>query len=262
MGSATTQATAASFEAMRAASGVDLDAARGLFAAARAVYDSTQLSDALTDSAVPSKDRTALATRVFAPLGKAAVSVLGVAVAQRWSSPDDLIGGIEKLAVHAAAAASPKADIEGELFAFARTVADNPDLELALGSRLGSSEAKGALAEKLLDGRASDATTVIVSSLVRQPRGRRVRQLLNEAMTVVADQRGRMVAQVSTAAPLSAQEVKRLTDALSRRYGKAVSLNQVVDPAIVGGLRVQAGDDVIDASISTRLQDLRQRLAG
>ena len=35
-----------------------------------------------------------------------------------------------------------------------------------------------------------------------------------------------------------------------------------IDPAVVGGLRVQIGDDVIDASIASRLNDLRLRLAG
>jgi F-type H+-transporting ATPase subunit delta len=41
-----------------------------------------------------------------------------------------------------------------------------------------------------------------------------------------------------------------------------VALNTIVDPGVVGGLRVQIADDVIDASVSSRLADLRQRLAG
>ena len=49
---------------------------------------------------------------------------------------------------------------------------------------------------------------------------------------------------------------------LSRRYGNRVSLNTVIDPSVVGGLRVQIADDVIDMSVSARLADLRQRLAG
>jgi F-type H+-transporting ATPase subunit delta len=49
---------------------------------------------------------------------------------------------------------------------------------------------------------------------------------------------------------------------LARKYGRDVSLNTVVDPSVVGGIRIQIGDDVIDASVSSRLADLRQRLAG
>ena len=141
-------------------------------------------------------------------------------------------------------------------------MAENPELELALGSRLGDDSAKGALVETLLAGRASAPTTLIVSSLVQQPRERRVRQVLDRAMAVVSDQRGRSVATVVSAAPLSDAQLERLTTALSKRYGAQVSINTLVDPTVVGGLRVQIGDDVIDASVSTRLHDLRQRLAG
>ena len=44
--------------------------------------------------------------------------------------------------------------------------------------------------------------------------------------------------------------------------GTEVAINTVVDPAVIGGVRVQIANDVIDASVSTRLADLRQRLAG
>ena len=263
MGSATTQALAATTTALDAASGVDLDVAGELFAVARAVGDSPQLSGALADSAAPAGARRKVVFDVFGKtLKPTTVSLLATAVAQRWSSSDDLIDGIEELAVRVTAVADAGADVEGELFAFSRTVADNPELELALGSRLGDSASKGALVETLLKGRASTGATLIASSLIRQPRERRVRQLLSRATKLVADQRGRAVATVVAAAPLSATQSARLTAALSKRYGTKVSLNTIVDPTVVGGVRVQIADDVIDASVSSRLADLRQRLAG
>ena len=146
-------------------------------------------------------------------------------------------------------AQTPTADVEGELFRFSRTVAANPELELALGSRLGDDSAKAVLIETLLQGRASEPTVVIVSSLARQPRERRIRQLLDRAMSLVADQRGRAVATVVSAVPLSDAQTVRLTAALSQRYGADVSLNAVVDPTVIGGVRVQIADDVIDASV-------------
>ena len=79
---------------------------------------------------------------------------------------------------------------------------------------------------------------------------------------IVADERGRAVATVTAAAALSAEQASRLTELLSRRYGTKISLNTVIDPTVVGGLRVQIADDVIDMSVSSRLADLRQRLAG
>ncbi len=81
-------------------------------------------------------------------------------------------------------------------------------------------------------------------------------------MNLVSDQRGRVVATVYSATVLNEAQRNRLSEALSARYGGRVSLNVVIDPTVVGGLRVQIADDVIDGSISARLADLRQKLAG
>jgi F-type H+-transporting ATPase subunit delta len=263
MGSATTQALAATTAALGAASKVDLAVAGELFAAARAIGESSQLSGALADSAAPPAARRKVVTDVFGgSFSATSVSLLSSVVDQRWSSASDLIDGIEELAVRAATVAEPTSDVEAELFAFSQTVAQHSELELALGSRLGDASAKGDLVTTLLGPTASTATTLIASSLVQQPRERRVRQLLSRATAIVADQRGRAVATVTTAVPLSAAQAKRLESALSQRYGTDVMLNTIVDASVVGGLRVQIADDVIDASVSARLADLRQRLAG
>ena len=135
-------------------------------------------------------------------------------------------------------------------------------IELALGSRLGDASAKGALIEKLFSGQTSEATTLIASQLVQQPRERRVRALLNRALDLVADERGRTVATVRVAAAPDAAQQQRLAQALSARYGSDVAVNVVVDPEVLGGMRVEIGDDVIDGTVSSRINDLRQRLAG
>ncbi|MFF3028383.1 F0F1 ATP synthase subunit delta [Microbacterium sp. OVT16B] len=262
MGSATTQALAASTEALAAASSVSIDTARELFAAAHAVGESSHLSGALADPAAPAAARQNVVAAVFGGFSQDVQNVLKTVVAERWSNADELIDGIQELAIRAAAIADPKADIEGELFSFSRVIAQNSELELALGSRLGGEDAKVALVERLLSGGVSTGTSVIVSSLVRQPRDRRVRQLLSRAMNIVSSQRGRVVATVHSASPLSEAQRTRLSAALSSRYEGQVSLNVVIDPAVVGGLRVQIADDVIDGSISARLADLRQKLAG
>ena len=262
MGSATTQARTATSEALASASGVDLDVARELFAAVAAVSGSAQLSGALSDSSVPAEARAGLVSAVFGPSYRpATVSLLTSAAQQRWSSAAEFVEGLEELAVRATSVAEA-GDIEAELFSFSRTVASNGELELALGGRLGDASAKGTLVSTLLDGRASAGTALIVSSLVEHARGRRVRALLRRAERIVADQRSRIVATVSAAAPLSADQQTRLQNALSARYGSAVTLNTVIDPTVLGGLRVQVADDVIDASVSARLADLRQRIAG
>jgi F-type H+-transporting ATPase subunit delta len=261
MGSATTQALAASTQALAAASGVSLDTARELFAAAGAVGDSSHLSGALADASASVDSRQAVIAAVFGGYSPAAQTVLKALVSERWSSASDLLDGIEELAIRATAIAEPQADIEGELFGFTRVIAANADLELALGGRLGGEAAKGALVERLLAGGAGAGTTLIVSSLVRRPRDRRIRQQLSRALNIVSSERGRVVATVYSASPLGDAQRTRLSAALSTRYGGQISLNVVIDPSVVGGLRVQIADDVIDGSIAARLADLRQKLA-
>jgi F-type H+-transporting ATPase subunit delta len=61
---------------------------------------------------------------------------------------------------------------------------------------------------------------------------------------------------------LTEDERSRLATALERMYGRAVHLNLVVDPSVVGGVRVSIGDEVIDGTVESRLSDARRRLTG
>jgi F-type H+-transporting ATPase subunit delta len=262
MGSATTQSLAASNAALDAASGVDLGVAGDLFAAGRALADTPQLSGALADWGSSEQARATVVASVFQGLGATSRGLLDEVVRQRWSSANDLVDAVEELAIRAASTAEPDADVEGELFRFARVIAGDPQLELALASRVGDAEQKGRLVAALLEGRASAATTLIASSLVQRPRERRVRELLARAERIVAAVRGRAVATVTSAVPLSAAQAARVAAMLKAKYDTEISVNAVVDPTLVGGLRVQIADDVIDASVASRLSDLRQRLAG
>ncbi len=71
-----------------------------------------------------------------------------------------------------------------------------------------------------------------------------------------------MRAIATTAVPLSRSDADRLEQGLSRRLGRQVRLDSRVDRGIVGGLVLRIGDRVIDASVASRLQQLRRRLAG
>lgn len=72
---------------------------------------------------------------------------------------------------------------------------------------------------------------------------------------------GRVRAVATSAVPLTDEDRERLVTDLSRRFQKEIRLQTRVDPSILGGLVVQVGDQVIDASIQTRLQQLRRQLA-
>lgn len=264
MGSATREALASSRAALAVHVGTaDLATGEGLLKAGRAIDGSSQLLSALANPSADGAAKAALVERVFASaVTPRALALLKAAVSVRWSSHDDLLAGIEDLGLRAIAASAPATtSIEGELFAFGAAVSSDAGLELALASKLGRADAKVGLVDALLSGKVSPQTLAIVRHLVQQPRGRRIGELLRHASAVVADQAGNAVATVTSAGALAPKQLERLKKSLAGRYGE-LTINQIVDPSVVGGLRVQIGDDVIDGSIATRLNDLRLQLAG
>ena len=72
---------------------------------------------------------------------------------------------------------------------------------------------------------------------------------------------GRVRATATTAVELTAADRENLSRELGRSLAKDVRLTAVVDPRVLGGLRLQIGDHVIDVTVATRLQQLRRRLA-
>lgn len=81
------------------------------------------------------------------------------------------------------------------------------------------------------------------------------RQLLDQAA-------GRVSATATTAVELSSDDYESLARTLSGQLGREVRLTAEVDPAVLGGLVLRLGDHVIDASLASRLQQLRRQLAG
>jgi F-type H+-transporting ATPase subunit delta len=261
MGSATRDALSATKTALSAL-GTKADVATGeqLLAAGRVVGDSAQLLTALGDPSAETADKVSIVDAVFGSLNTTAKSLLGTIVSARWSNGEDLLAGIEEVGIRVLARSASKTPIENEIFAFGAAVNSDPELELAVGSKLGSPAAKAALVEKLLAGKASPASLAIVSHLVQQPRGRRIAALLRVAASLVADEAGLAVATVTTAGPIGEAQLERLAASLSEG-GRDLRINHVIDPSIVGGIRVQIGDDVIDGTVATRLNELRLQLA-
>lgn len=260
MGSATSQARAGIDEALQARPQAGLEDARELFRASRALERSSQLRTSLADPVSTPDARAALAERVFGQLGAPAVSIVAHLARQRWSESDDILAAIDDAAIRVAVRASGESDVAGEIASFARIVASDADLELALGGMRGTTDEKAKLVERLLAGRSSDAAAAILDHLVRSPRGRRVGQLLRAAAVEVAAASGRSLATVTTAREISAAHLDRLRAGLERQYGRTLQLQQIVDPAVLGGLRVSIGDDIIDGTVRSKFTDLRLQL--
>ena len=98
--------------------------------------------------------------------------------------------------------------------------------------------------------------------LVESGRIHELGEIAEEYSLLTDEAAGRVRVTATAAVDLTDQEKERLAGDLSGRLGKEVRLTARVDRAILGGLVIQTGDTVIDASLATRLQQLRRRLAG
>ena len=222
---------------------------------------------ALADSGQPVDSREKLVRDIFgSKINSLTLDFVVAATRSRWSSADDLVEGIESLAafiVFAIADANGELDrVENDIFSFGYAVEVNPELQMALTNPAFSSELKAGVVHDVLGGRSANGSAVLLEHTAANLRGRRVDVALNNLSDVAASLRNRIVAEIRVAISLSDEQEKRLSNVLARIAGQQVSLNVVVDTSIVGGVSVRLGDDVIDGSVSTRLEQARRTLVG
>jgi F-type H+-transporting ATPase subunit delta len=150
--------------------------------------------------------------------------------------------------------------VEDELFRFARTLESNDELRMTLTDFAIPVERRQKLVEELLGGKASPVTVALVSFVVGVGRGRNLPEIIDKLVARAAEERQEAVAEIRTAFPLDDEHRRRLAEALGRATGKRISLKEVVDPSVLGGVVAIIGDTVIDASIRHRLEQLREAI--
>ncbi|MBX6388231.1 MAG: F0F1 ATP synthase subunit delta [Frankia sp.] len=223
------------------------------------------LRRAFADPSAPVEARTKLVDRLLgsriAPLS---LAVVRSAVSGRWSRAVDLRLGLIELAVEAllvdAEAANALDEVEDELFRFGRILDRNPQLSLALTNPAAPAEAKEALVDRLLAGRAHPVTVRLTKQAVADREFGDLARRLEQFSRIAAARRDRVVAVVRTAVPLDADQVTRLRAALSRYFGREIQLQTDLDPSVLGGVVVRVGDEVVDGSVLRRLAAARQGL--
>ncbi|WP_432520919.1 F0F1 ATP synthase subunit delta [Kineococcus sp. SYSU DK006] len=255
-------------DAQLAAAGADAGrTGEDLFAVTSLLDSSVALRRALTDPARAASAKAEFVRRALSGrVGPAAVETVAALAGGRWAGGRDLADACERLAVVAVVTQAQRSGhldaLEDELFRFSRTIAANPGLRDALADRAAPEANRASLVSRLLIDRAAPETIQLARRAATAPRGVRAERLLEQWVDVVAQRREQSVAHVVSATPLSDAQRERLAAALTRQYGRAVTVTVDVQPELVGGLRVSIGDDVIDGSIATRLDEARRRLAG
>jgi F-type H+-transporting ATPase subunit delta len=216
-----------------------------------------------TDASVEPEAKAGLAKQVFGgKLADPALEVVTEAVQQRWTSSRDLPDVLESLGIEAVvrSAGAQGWRISDELFAVGQMIDTSSELRGALSDPARSNADKVGLLTGLLDGKVLPATMRLVTQAVRTEAP--VSRALEEYQHAAAGVQEELIATVHTARPLTDAETSKLTASLGKAYSATVHLHVVQDPSLIGGLKVAIGDDVIDGSVSNKLDNARRRIAG
>jgi F-type H+-transporting ATPase subunit delta len=233
-----------------------------LFTVVDALDSSVALRRAMTDPTTSENARERLVhTLLDGKVSKTAVNIVAQAAQMRWAGGRSFTAALERQAVRAqlmtADSEGNLENTEDELFRFARLVEANPDLRNALGDRAVPVSKRQELVEQLLTGRATPATMALAKRAVGA-RERTFAHTIEGFVTLAAAHKNRVVATVRVARQLTPEQRERLQRSLSRQAGREVAVQEIIDPDVLGGVRVELGDEVVEGTVADRLEQARR----
>lgn len=242
------------------------DLADELFGVGQLLSTEIGLRRALGDPATEGATKADLARRVLAgKIDDVALQLVSAAVAQSWSVPGDLVDALIEISRQAALAGAEADgsidDVEDELFRFGRILEANGGLEQSLGQSSAPRDHRIGLLGSLIDNKVKPVTARLLQGAITAPRGQSVYGTVEGLVDLAARRRARSVAIVTAPTELSTEQQQRLAQSLSRIYGRSIAISVNVDSSVVGGLKIQIGDDLIDGTVANRLNQARRRFA-
>jgi F-type H+-transporting ATPase subunit delta len=151
------------------------------------------------------------------------------------------------------------ATIEGDLDRVSAAIGESADLAQLLHDPKVSRDAATRAIKAVGDVLSLDPLTAnFLGVLAENRRLNSLADVIRAFAAIAADARGEITADVTTAHPLGDSQLAALSARLAQREGRAVTLRTHIDPALLGGLVVQIGSQMIDGSIRTRLNSLAQ----
>lgn len=241
------------------------DAGTGVLSIVDAVDRERSLRSLWADTATSSHVKDGVLTQLFGErVPELSRQIASEVITARWSNARDMVDALEESAaslLFMAAETDDRLDrVEEELFRFGRALDASADLQMALSDPATPAEAKVGIVQDLLDGQSDPISEELLVYLAGHLRGRKMSAAVSHLSDLAAVRRGRVVAEVTSAIPLNEDQKSRLAAALSKIQGRQVLVNVTVDPSVVGGIQVQVGDEVIDGTLATRIEQARRRL--
>lgn len=237
-----------------------------LFTITKVLDDSIQLERALTDPSRPVADKVAVLKEL---LGDNAhpmtMEIMTDLVSRRWSRARDIANAVEDFGVDAmmyyADATDATLQVSVELSELHSALLNLPVVRAKLYDYQATSEARVKLFREVFSGKTLNKVTMrLAEHATCNLRRRRYLETIQWLINKFSRHMGESMVTVTTATPLKKEQIKRLVEVYSAKVGRQVHINSVVDPTVLGGMRIQVGDEVTDNTVVAQLQNLHRKV--
>lgn len=150
--------------------------------------------------------------------------------------------------------------VDAELQELTKLIAENSELRHLLNHPNIEAKTKKEVLNKILDQNISDITRHFFYLLIDRRRQNLTKYIQREFTRLANEARNVIEAQIVSAVPLAEAQEEKLKQVIAKATGKNVRLTTSVDSTLIGGAKLQIGDRVMDGSIATALEKLRNQL--
>ena len=147
-------------------------------------------------------------------------------------------------------------EVNDDMILIQSTIEENSDLEIMLKSPIIKSKAKKSVLTEIFGKKVNGITLGLLNLLIENKRPALLNLVAKEYIVIYDFLIGVEVAEVTSAIPLTKELEKAILKRVEEALGKQITLNNVVDPSIIGGFVLRVGDKLYDSSVSYRLDDL------
>lgn len=237
-----------------------------LFTITKVLDDSIQLERALTDPSRPVADKVAVLTELLGDnVHPMTMEIMTDLVSRHWSRARDIANAVEDFGVDAmmyyADATDATLQVSVELSELHSALLNLPVVRAKLYDYQATSEARVKLFHEVFSGKTLNKVTMrLAEHAACNLRRRRYLETIQWMINKLSRHMGESMVTVTTATPLKPEQIKRLVEVYSAKVGRQVHINSVVDPTVLGGMRIQVGDEVTDNTVVAQLQNLHRKV--